>query len=100
MKFPEQSNHFTRRVFASRRLCTAVSGALAFFLDSATKGLACVGCREPGTETLVSESSTVLAGVAFSWSVLFMLGFVFLIVGGLAAYIGVTCRRLQDGHRE
>jgi heme/copper-type cytochrome/quinol oxidase subunit 2 len=37
----------------------------------------------------------VLAGWAFSWSVLFMLLFVFLIIGGMSVYIWQTCRRLD-----
>ena len=57
--------------------------------------VACVGCREPGSETVAKESPTVLAGWAFSWSVLFMLLFVFLIVGGMSLYIWRTCRRLE-----
>jgi heme/copper-type cytochrome/quinol oxidase subunit 2 len=57
--------------------------------------MACVGCREPGSETVAKESPTVLAGWAFSWSVLFMLVFVFLIVGGMSLYIWQTCRRLE-----
>ncbi len=60
---------------------------------------ACVGCREPGALTLAQESPTVLAGVAFSWSVLFMLAFVMLIVVGMSAYIWNTCRRLDQGRQ-
>jgi hypothetical protein len=56
---------------------------------------ACVGCREPGSETLRHESSTVMAGFAFSWSVLFMLTFAFLVVGGMSLYIWQTCRRID-----
>lgn len=59
---------------------------------------ACVGCREPGTLTLEHESSTVLAGMAFSWSVLFMLGFVMMIVFGMSFYIWRTCRQLDQRH--
>jgi len=55
---------------------------------------ACVGCREPGADTVIRESQTVMAGLAFSWSVLFMLGFVLLMVGGMSFYIWQTCRRL------
>lgn len=58
-------------------------------------GWACVGCREPGAETLATESPTVMAGWAFSWSVLFMLFFVLLIVAGMSLYIWRTCRRLD-----
>jgi hypothetical protein len=62
---------------------------------AAEGSLACVGCREPGAETLAKESSTVLAGWAFSWSVLFMLFFALMIVAGMSLYIWRTCRRLD-----
>lgn len=60
---------------------------------------ACVGCREPGALTLANESPTVLAGVAFSWSVVFMLVFVILIVVGMSVFIWNTCRRLEQGRQ-
>jgi heme/copper-type cytochrome/quinol oxidase subunit 2 len=66
--------------------------ALTLAVDCA---LACVGCREPGAETIAKESSTVLAGWAFSWSVLFMLFFVLLVVAGMSFYIWRTCRRVD-----
>ena len=69
--------------------------ALAAFISAVECAMACVGCREPGSETIAKESPTVLAGWAFSWSVLFMLVFVFLIVGGMSFYIWQTCRRLE-----
>jgi len=69
--------------------------AIAGFFSAAECVMACVGCREPGSETIANESPTVLAGWAFSWSVLFMLVFVFLIVGGMSLYIWQTCRRLE-----
>jgi len=69
--------------------------ALAAFFSAAECVMACVGCREPGSETIAKESATVLAGWAFSWSVLFMLLFVFVIVGGMSFYIWQTCRRLD-----
>jgi heme/copper-type cytochrome/quinol oxidase subunit 2 len=77
------------------RKSTFTAIALAAFLLAAECVMACVGCREPGSETIAKESPTVLAGWAFSWSVLFMLVFVFLIVGGLSFYIWQTCRRLE-----
>ena len=46
-------------------------------------------------ETVAKESPTVLAGWAFSWSVLFMLCFVLMIVAGMSLYIWRTCRRLD-----
>ncbi|MFZ4681424.1 MAG: hypothetical protein ACOYMS_02880 [Terrimicrobiaceae bacterium] len=60
---------------------------------------ACVGCREPGALTLAHESPTVLAGVAFSWSVVFMLAFVMLIVVGMSVFIWNTCRKLEEGRQ-
>jgi hypothetical protein len=69
--------------------------ALAAFFLAAERLVACVGCREPGSETIAKELPTVLAGWAFSWSVLFMLAFVFLIIGGMSFYIWQTCRRLE-----
>jgi hypothetical protein len=68
---------------------------LAALFSAADCVMACVGCREPGSETIAKESPTVLAGWAFSWSVLFMLLVVFLVIGGLSFYIWLTCRRLE-----
>lgn len=56
---------------------------------------ACVGCREPGSETMNHETPTVMAGIAFSWSVLFMLIFALAVVGGMSAYIWQTCQRID-----
>ncbi len=56
---------------------------------------ACVGCREPGSETMNHEAPTVMAGIAFSWSVLFMLIFALTVVGGMSAYIWRTCQRID-----
>ena len=71
---------------------TILLTALLFTLHDAA---ACVGCREPGADVMAKESPTVLAGIAMSWSVLFMLGFVILIVVAMSVYIGQTCRRLE-----
>lgn len=71
-------------------------GALAVFcVLLPTAASACVGCREPGAQTLDHESPTVMAGMAFSWSVLFMLVFALLVVGGMSAYIWHTCQRIE-----
>lgn len=66
-----------------------------FLAVAASQASACVGCREPGAETVASEQQTVMAGLAFSWSVLMMLGMVFLVVGGISGYIWRTCRRIE-----
>lgn len=73
-------------------------GMAFLFLVASVPVQACVGCREPGTLTLEHETPTVLAGMAFSWSVLFMLGFVLAIVFGMSFFIWRTCRQLDQGH--
>jgi heme/copper-type cytochrome/quinol oxidase subunit 2 len=85
----------TELLLTLMRRATFPALALAAFFSAPERVMACVGCREPGSETIAKESPTVLAGWAFSWSVLFMLVFVFLIVGGMSFYIWQTCRRLE-----
>lgn len=55
---------------------------------------ACVGCREPGA-CGPAEPQTVLAGLAFSWSVITMLLIAGSIVTGLGFYTVKTCRRVD-----
>lgn len=69
--------------------------ALAGFFAALPGAFACVGCREPGDITLAQESSTVQAGEAFSWSVIFMLAAALAAIGGMAYYIWQTCLRLD-----
>lgn len=56
--------------------------------------IACVGCRTPEV-TAAEEPQTVLAGIAFSWSVLTMLAIVIAVVTGLGFYIAQTCRQVD-----
>jgi hypothetical protein len=56
---------------------------------------ACVGCREPGSDTVANEPQTMLAGFGFSWGVLIMLGCALAVVGSLVGYICATIRRLD-----
>lgn len=44
------------------------------------RALACEGCKMAASKG-VSEPQTIMAGMAFSWSVLFMLAVVFLLLG-------------------
>ena len=53
---------------------------------------ACVGCRQQTEET---SAKTLLAGAAFSWSVLFMLAFVFTLLAGMMWLFVATCRRIE-----
>jgi len=53
---------------------------------------ACEGCRAPG---ISSEHQTVMAGIGFSWSIIFMLAFVFSILIGMSWFIAQTCRAVD-----
>jgi len=70
--------------FAPSRWLIALVVSLATWTESA---LACVGCRVTTDEVARVEPSTVTAGFAFSWSVLFMLVVVGLIITFLVSYI-------------
>ena len=83
---------FFRPVLNPPYCAAIVLAAILLLVDQAS---ACVGCREPGAETVAKESPTVMAGIAFSWSVLFMLCFVVLVVVGMSVYIGRTCCRIE-----
>jgi hypothetical protein len=66
------------------------------FLLTAGPALACAGCREPGEDV---ESATVMAGLAFSWAVLFMLAVVCSLVGGVGAYVWKTIKAVDGAHQ-
>jgi len=86
-----------RQEMILRTLKAKIATGIVFLSVLASASVqACVGCREPGTLTLEHEAPTVLAGMAFSWSVLFMLGFVMAIVLGMSLYIWRTCRQLDQ----
>jgi hypothetical protein len=68
-----------------------------FFFLGAGDALACVGCRTPG-EGLGHQERTIQAGLAFSWSVLFLLAVVFAVLGSLVMLIVRTCRAVDARH--
>ena len=68
--------------------------AIFAFLTPASSW-ACVGCRQMTDEVKRTEPSTVMAGFAFSWSVLFMLVVVGLILTFLVTYITRVVQRLS-----
>ncbi len=76
-------------------LKTLFAALLALLLQAGPL-LACAGCREPGEDV---EASTVMAGVGLSWSVLFMLVFVFALCGGLSAFMWRTVKAVDASHR-
>lgn len=79
--------------FSLRHPLIALS--ILVFLGASISSQACVGCREPGSLTLNHENPTVLAGIGFSWSVIFMLVFVLSVVGAMSFYIWRTCLQLE-----
>jgi len=72
-----------------------VALSLLVLLAAPVSAEACVGCREPGSLTLNHENPTVLAGIGFSWSVIFMLVFVLSVVAAMTFYIWRTCQQLE-----
>ena len=72
----------------------ALATAFVFLASGLPGAWACVGCRQPGV-TGPDEPQTVMAGVAFSWSVITLLLMVVLVLGGLSIYIARTCQRLD-----
>jgi len=56
--------------------------------------LACAGCREPGEDV---EATTVMAGFGFSWGVIFMLVFLFVLCSGLGWFVARTIKAVDAG---
>ena len=56
--------------------------------------LACAGCREPGEDV---EATTVMAGFGFSWGVIFMLIFLFVLCSGLGWFVARTIKAVDAG---
>jgi hypothetical protein len=57
---------------------------------------ACAGCR---VVTADAESTTVMAGLAYSWGVVVMLAFVFSLFGFLGTYAWKTVQAVDAQHR-
>ena len=55
---------------------------------------ACAGCREPGEEV---EATTVMAGLGFSWGVIFMLLFLGGLCSGLGWFVARTIKAVDAG---
>lgn len=75
-----------------------VGAVFVLFALSLGTSEACVGCRTPG-ESLGDPQKTIQAGIAFSWSVLFLLAVVFAVLAGLTAWMAKTCREAQTRHQ-
>jgi hypothetical protein len=70
-----------------------LSAIVAFALLHAPSW-ACAGCREPGEEV---EATTVMAGLGFSWGVVFMLLFLFALCSGLGWFVARTIKAVDAG---
>ena len=64
---------------------------LASFLLNAS-AWACAGCREPGEDV---EKTTVMAGFGFSWGVILMLAFLFVLCSALGWFVAKTIKRVD-----
>lgn len=53
---------------------------------------ACAGCREPGEDV---EAATVMAGFGFSWGVIFMLLFLFVLCSCLGWFVARTIKAVD-----
>jgi hypothetical protein len=69
----------------------------ALFLGFAPSLFACPGCKEPSNVAGDGGVSGISAG--FSLSVLFMIGFVVLLLTGMTFMIVRSCKQLDAKHR-
>ena len=60
---------------------------------------ACEGCKMSAANGFI-EPQTTMAGVALSWSVLFMLVVVFLLLAGFICSAWVACQKANTMHQE
>jgi hypothetical protein len=67
-----------------------------FLMSFVPSLLACEGCKEPSS---VAGSSGVNGiGAGFSWSVIFMIGMISLLVGGMIVMMVRACKQLEAQH--
>lgn len=59
--------------------------------------IACEGCKMSASKG-VTEPQTMMAGIAFSWSVLFMLAVFFLLLGIFAWAMRTACLQAHEAH--
>lgn len=80
---------------SSRKLLATVIAAVAALFAGMPGAVACVGCRVAGEAVQKAEPQTVTAGLAFSWSVLFMLAVVGVLLCFMIGYIARTCAEID-----
>jgi len=74
--------------------------SVLFFIFAAPfRAFSCEGCKMAGAKG-ISEPQTIMAGMAFSWSVLFMLVVVFLLLGIFAYAMRAACLQADAAHQQ
>jgi hypothetical protein len=86
---------FPRRLVAGYRSSAAALMLLLLATIPMQLVEACPGCSAVTAEIRRSEPETIMAGFAFSWSVLFMLVVSSSIIGFLTMYIAKTVQRID-----
>ena len=72
---------------------------LSALLTSALPSLmACEGCKEPST--VAGDSGVVGISASFSWSVIFMIGMLGFLLGGMIFMMVRSCRQLADQQQQ
>jgi hypothetical protein len=71
---------------------------LALFYSWPSLVTACEGCKMSSINGF-KETQTLQAGIALSWSVLFLLAFVFLLLGILCWTIRSACLQADQAHQ-
>jgi len=77
---------------------TFLKALLVFTVCAPFEAFACEGCKMAATKGM-SEPQTIMAGMAFSWSVLFMLVVVFLLLGIFGWAMRIACLQAEAAHR-
>jgi hypothetical protein len=93
---PENMSKSLLTLHSLPRRLFALTTSLVLFTNSAG---ACVGCRVTTDDVARVEPSTVSAGFAFSWSVLFMLIVVGFLITFLVSYIARAVARLDANNQ-
>jgi hypothetical protein len=69
----------------------------ALLLSYVPSLFACEGCKEPSNVTGASGVGGI--GASFSWSVLFMIGMLALLISGMVFMMIRSCRQLAAQHQ-
>jgi len=86
----------SRRKITKTRVMLRVLLLLSLWLSHVPSLVACEGCKAPSNVTGASGVAGI--GASFSWSVLFMLGMLAFVMGGMILMMIRSCRQLADRH--